>query len=162
MNRIASLMLALPLAAALALPAAAQNRTDQRPTINQLVAQDEARIAQLKANLRVTQDQESEWNRFEKSLKDISRKRAERRLALTDEWDKRNAGKDKKPFTHSEALRKHADALALRAEEIRAMADATEPFSNKLNDRQRQQVDLIIRNYVQAPFSAPEPQRRNF
>ena len=163
MKRLAPLALVLPLAAALAVPAAAQNPTDAyRPTVNQLVAQDEARIAQLKANLRVTQEQERDWGRFEAALKDISKKRAERRLALMDEWDKRDADKERKPLTHAEALRKHADALALRAEEIRAIADASEPFSEKLNPWQRQQVDQIIRTYVQAPFISEDPRRRNF
>jgi len=163
MKRFTPLAVILPLAAALAMPAVAQNRNDtNRPTINQLVAQDEARIAQLKANLRVNQDQERDWSRFETALKDISKKRAERRLALMDEWDKREAEKDKKPLTHTEALRKHADALALRAEEIRALADAAEPFSEKLNNAQRQHVDQIIKTYVQTPFIPEDPRRRNF
>jgi hypothetical protein len=163
MKRFAPIALVLPLAAALAMPAAAQNRNDDnRPTINQLVARDEAKIAQLKANLRITKEQESDWGRFEAALKDISKKRAERRLALMDEWDKREADKDRKPLTHSEALRKHADALALRAEEIRAIADAAEPFSDKLNANQRAQVDQVIRNYVQTPFIYEDPRRRNF
>jgi len=163
MKRFTPLAVMLPLAATLAMPAVAQNRNDtNRPTINQLVAQDEARIAQLKANLRVNQDQERDWSRFETALKDISKKRAERRLALMDEWDKREAEKDKKPLTHTEALRKHADALALRAEEIRALADAAEPFSEKLNNAQRQQVDQIIKTYVQTPFIPEDPRRRNF
>jgi len=163
MKRLLPFAMVLPLAAALALPAAAQNRNEtSRPTINQIVAQDEARIAQLKANLRVTSEQESEWTRFETALKDISKKRAERRLALMDEWDKREAEKDKKPLTHTEALRKHADTLALRAEEIRALADAAEPFSEKLNNAQRQQVDQIIKTYVQTPFIPEDPRRRNF
>ena len=163
MKRVASLALVLPLAAALVIPATAQNRSDQnRPTINQLVAQDEARIAQLKASLRVNQEQEREWTRFEAVLKDISKKRAERRLALMDEWDKREADKEKKPLSHAEALRKHADALSLRADEIRAIADAAEPFSEKLNAGQRQQVDQIIRTYVQTPFVPEDPRRRNF
>lgn len=164
MKRSASIALVLPLAAALSLPAAAQNRNepDRTTTINQLVARDDARIAQLKANLRLNADQESEWSRFEAALKDISKKRAERRVKLMDEWDKRDAEKDKKPFTHAEALRRHADALALRADEIRALADAAEPFSEKLNEGQRRRVDEIIRTYVQAPFIPEDPRRRNF
>ncbi len=163
MKRLAPLAVVLPLAAALALPAAAQNRNDpNRPTINQLVAQDEARIAQLKANLRVTQEQERDWSRFEAALKDVSKKRAERRLALIDEWDKREVDKDRKPLSHADALRKHADALDLRAAELRAIADAAEPFSEKLNPWQRQQVDQVIRNYAKAPFIPEDPRLRNF
>jgi hypothetical protein len=159
MKRLAPLVLVLPLAAALALPATAQTRND-RPTINQLTAQDEARIAQLKANLRISAEQEGDWNKLEAALKDISKKRAERRIALMDEWDKREA--DKKIMTHADSLRKHADALAIRADEIRAIADASEPLSEKLNPWQRQQVDQIIRNYVQTPFIKEDPRNRNF
>jgi hypothetical protein len=161
MKRLTPIALILPLAAALALPAQAQTRTDQRPTINQLVAQDEARIAQLKASLRVTNEQESDWNRLEAALKDVSKKRAEHRLKLIEEWDKRDA-ENKKTLTHTEALRKHADALDRRADEIRAIADAAEPLSDKLDARQRQQVDQIIRNYVQAAYVPEDPRRRNF
>jgi hypothetical protein len=161
MKRFAQLAFVLPLAAALALPAQAQTKTD-RPTITQLVAQDEARIAQLKANLRIEQDQERDWSRFESVLKDISKKRAERRLTLMDEWDKRETERDRKPMGHVEALRKHADALALRADEIRAIADAAEPFSEKLNDRQRAHIDQIIRAYVQTPPIPEDPRRRNY
>lgn len=161
MKRFAPIALVLPLAAALALPAAAQTKNDpDRPTINQLVAKDEARIATLKANLRITKEQESDWGKFEAALKDISRKRAERRLALMDEWDKREA--EKKVMTHADSLRMHADALSQRAEEIRAIADATEPFSEKLNNWQRQQVDQIIRAYVQTPYNREDPRTRNF
>ncbi len=161
MKRLASLILVLPLAAALALPAQAQTQND-RPTLTQLVAPEEARIARLKANLHLAQDQEADWNRFEAALKDISKKRAERRIAMIDEWDKRAAEKDRKPMRHAEALRKHADALALRADEIRAIADAAEPFSEKLNERQRGQVDQIIRTYVQTPYLPENPRRRNY
>ncbi len=161
MKASVSLALVLPLVAAFSLPVQAQSRND-RPTLTQLVAHDEARIAQLKANLRIAEEQERDWTRFEGALKNISKKRAERRLALMEEWDKRENESDRKAMSHAEALRKHADALALRADEIREIADAAEPFSEKLNNWQRQQVDQIIRTYVQAPFIPEDPRRRNF
>ncbi len=158
----AFLALVLPLAAVLSFSAQAQTKNN-RPTLMQLVAHDEARIAQLKANLRISEEQESDWTRFEAALKNIAKKRAERRLALMEEWDNRENESDRgKPMSHAEALRKHAEALALRAEEVRAIADAAEPFSEKLNNWQRQQVDQIIRTYVQAPFIPEDPRRRNF
>jgi hypothetical protein len=151
MKRLIPIAFALPFAALVAAtPAAAQNQNKNdpnRPTVSQLVAQDDARIAQLKANLRLNQDQESDWGKLENALKDISKRRAERRIALLDEYEKRE-----KPLTHAEMLRKHADAMAARAEELRAIADAAEPLSDKFNPQQRQRVDNIIRTYVQAPL----------
>jgi hypothetical protein len=150
MKPFAPVVLALSLGLAVAAaPANAQNKNNpNRPTVSQLVAQDDARIAQLKANLRLSQDQESEWGKLENALKDISKRRAERRIALIDEFEKRDPNK---PMSHAEALRKHADALAARADELRAIADAAEPLSDKFNPQQRQRVDAIIRTYVQAP-----------
>jgi hypothetical protein len=150
MKRLIPIAFALPLAALVAAaPASAQNNKNNpnRPTVSQLVAQDDARIAQLKANLRLTQDQEGDWGKLENALKDISKRRAERQIALLDEYEKRE-----KPLSHAEALRKHADAMTARAEELRAIADATEPLSEKFNPQQRQRVDNIIRTYVQAPL----------
>jgi len=156
-----SVLFALPLAAVLALPVAAQNRGDnERATINQIIAREDARIAQLKANLRLADDQQDDWNRFEAALKDISRKRAERSIKVREEQEKRDAEKDGKQLTHAEALRKHADALTFRADEIRALADASEPLSGKLSDPQRRRVDELIRAYVQAPFIFDGPVRR--
>jgi len=157
----AFLALVLPLAAVLSFSAQAQTKND-RPTLMQLVAHDEARIAQLKANLRISEEQERDWTGFETALKNIAKKRAERRLALMEEWDNRETKNKDQPMSHAEALRKHAEALALRAEEVRAIADAAEPLSDKLNNWQRQQVDQIIRTYVQAPFIPEDPRRRNF
>jgi hypothetical protein len=149
MKRLVPIAFALPLAALIAAaPASAQNKNNpNRPTVSQLVAQDDARIAQLKANLRLTEDQERDWGKLESTLKDISKRRAERQIALLDEYEKRE-----KPLTHAEVLRKHADAMAARAEELRAIADAAEPLSEKFNPQQRQRVDNIIRAYVQAPL----------
>ncbi len=159
---LALLALVLPLVAVLSFPAQAQTKNN-RPTLMQLVAHDEARIAQLKANLRISEEQERDWTGFETALKNIAKKRAERRLALMEEWDNRENENDRgKAMSHAEALRKHAEALALRAEEVRAIADAAEPLSDKLNNWQRQQVDQIIRTYVQAPFIPEDPRRRNF
>lgn len=159
--KIRSFALALPLAAFLALPVAAQNRVDNdRSTINQIIAREDARIAQLKANLRLADDQQDDWNRFEAALKDISLKRADRSIKIREEMDKRDAEKDGKPLTHTEALRRHADALTFRADEIRALAEAAEPLSGKLNYTQRRRVDELIRAYVQAPFISEGPVRR--
>lgn len=154
MKHITAIALGLSLAASLTtVSASAQNQNKNnpnRPTVSQLIAQDDARIAQLKANLRLNEDQESHWGKLESALRDISKKRAERRIALLDEFEKRDR---EKPPTHAGALRKHADALAARADELRTIADAAEPLSDKFNEQQRRRVDEVIRTYVQAPLA---------
>lgn len=149
MKRLTPIALAFSLAALIAAtPASAQNKNNPfRPTVSQLIAQDDARIAQLKANLRLSEDQERDWGQIESVLKDISKRRAERRITLINEYEK------DKPLTHSQALRVHADAMAMRAEELRAIADVIEPLAEKFNEHQRRHVDGLIRTYVvQAPL----------
>lgn len=159
MRTAAAIALGLALSTAATLPVSAQNNQN-RPTLNQLVAQDEARIAQLKANLRLNDDQLSEWGRLESTLKDIAKKRAERRIALYDEYDKRDDKEKERAFTPAEILRKQADALTRRADELRAIADASEPLYAKFNDQQRRRVDEIIRGFASAPFIDGDPRMR--
>ena len=62
-------------------PAAAQRRGDNDvrnpPTSNQIVDQADARIAALKANLRLTPDEDKNWGTFQSALQDIAVKRAD-------------------------------------------------------------------------------------
>src|SRR5262245_13142409 len=65
---------------------------DEVPTVNQLTAVDDARIARLKADLRLSSDQESSWGKLESALKDISKGRAERFIA---HWQDDRDARDK-------------------------------------------------------------------
>src|ERR1700693_6440678 len=76
------------LASGFAIPAlgqsAGENRSD-RPTVNQIMAQDEARLARLKADLQLTSEQEGDWGTLDKELPEMAKRRAERLVAA---WDK--------------------------------------------------------------------------
>lgn len=159
MKIFASTALALALTTLSALPASAQqNQTDRpRPTVNQLTAYDDARIARLKADLRLTQEQESDWGKLESTLKSISKRRAERRIAAFDEAEKRD--KDK-PLTPADRLRRRADMLTHQAEDLRAIADASDPLVGKLNDDQRRRVEQAIQSYAWTGHEDDRPRRR--
>ena len=70
------------------LPAAAQRRGDRDftngPTSNQIVDMADARIATLKADLRLTPDEEKNWGGFRSAIHDIAVARADELKKLRD------------------------------------------------------------------------------
>ena len=60
----------------------ARDRSDRvELTANQIVAELDARIARIKADLRLAPEQEEKWSGFESAAHDISKKRADRQVA---------------------------------------------------------------------------------
>jgi len=140
-------------------PAASQVERD-RPTVGQLIAYDDARIARLKADLRLNKDQDGNWGKFESALKDISKERADRFIAWTDERAKRTVATDPAVApTLAERRRKRADAMAVHAGDLKKLADASEPLLEKLNDNQKRRASDFIEQYAAAPVPAPEMRR---
>jgi hypothetical protein len=140
----------------LVFPAFAQQKAaapaPERPTVNQLVAHDDVRIARLKADLRLKQEQEGAWAKLESAMRDIARKRAERFLARLDESEKRD-----KPLTLIERLRVEAEVMAQRAVDLKRVADAAEPlFGDNFDDRQKRLVSAMIGAHSKAAWRGAE------
>ena len=79
---------ALLSASAMTVPLAAQDRVrDDTFTItaNQIVDMADARIAQLKADLRLTPDQDKNWGSFQSALHDMALRRGDRMTKLRDQ-----------------------------------------------------------------------------
>ena len=129
------------LGALVAAPAFAQKAKSDRPTANQIVAFDDARVAKLKADLRLTSEQESGWGKLESSLKDLSKRRADRMVAR---WEKDDAADARNPPTPGERMRRAADALRAQADELIATADAIDPLWGKLDDRQKRTLSAYL------------------
>jgi hypothetical protein len=126
------------LASGFAIPAlgqpAGENRSD-RPTVNQIMAQDEARLARLKADLQLTSEQEGDWGTLDKALRDISKRRADRLVAVSDKQED-----SRTPPTPIERMRRAADSMRERADDLKSTADAAEPLYGKLNDQQKRSL----------------------
>ncbi len=125
-------------------PSAGPSR--DQPTVNQLIAYDEARIARFKADLRLKPDQEKLWSKLESTLRDISKQRAERVIA---QWDERDKRKDLP--TAVERLRLDADAMAEHAANMKKIADVSEPLFDTLDEPQRRRLTRIIRQQAAEP-----------
>jgi ribosomal protein S15P/S13E len=155
MNKLLALVATAAVASTLTSAALAQSREGDRPTVNQIVAYDQARIARLKADLRLKQDQESAWNKLESTMLDISKRRAERMLKFVEEGEKRSA----EP-TQAERLREQADRLTEHAEDLRKLADAFDGLQ-KFDDGQRRRTSEFVQQFAsrQGEFT-PERRRR--
>jgi hypothetical protein len=110
-----------------------------RPTANQIMAQEEARLAQLKADLHLTSEQEGDWGKFDQALRDISKRRTD---SIISTMDKQSDSRI--PPTLIEGMRRAADAMHKQADDLKSAADAAEPLYGKLNDRQKRTFTAFV------------------
>jgi len=138
--------------------------TSEGPTVNQLTAMDDARIAKAKADLRLTSDQEGYWGKLERALKDISKRRADHVVARWKE-DHEARDKDKDRDQRAEAvtpmgrMRRIADGMNMQAADLKNVADASEPLYNKLDDSQRRTIEGVLREQLSRPIAFEEGRR---
>jgi hypothetical protein len=161
---------ALAITAVLTSPAYAQPLSSdtaknkaEGPTANQLTAIDDAHIARLKADLRLTSDQEGSWGKLESALKEISKRRADHFIARwTEERDLRKENRDQRPTppTPIEQMRLTADGLSQHAADLKSVADAAEPLYGKLDDAQRRTLEASLREQLR-PGGPEEARRRS-
>jgi hypothetical protein len=122
----------------------AQQRGDGGPRAHhrmQMSEQDrgaftDARIAALKAGLKLTPDQEKNWPVLEKALRDQAKVRSERFAARA------SADKPKDPI---ERLKLRADAMAQRGASLKQVADAAGPLYQSLDDAQKRRFTVLAR-----------------
>jgi hypothetical protein len=142
-----------------------KDKSDARegPTVNQLTAIDDARIARLKADLSLTPDQEGYWSKLETALKSISKRRADHFVARwNEERDARDKGdKDKRAeqMTPIERMRRTAEGMSMQAADIKSVADAAEPIYDKLDEGQRRTLDTGLREQLSRPAAFEEGRR---
>lgn len=156
MKRILAGTIALTLASAgtgLALAQQSQPREAQsfRPSAEDVSAFTDARIAALKAGLKLTPEQEKNWPAVEAAIRDLAKERAERmkeradRIAARREA-RRGGDNAQQPGPDAIArLRQGADAMTARAAGLKKLADASEPLYKSLDDSQKRRFGLLLR-----------------
>lgn len=100
----------------------------------------DARIAALKAGLKLTPEQEKNWPAVEAALRDLSQARFEQ---MQKRREARAAG-ESAPNAIAR-LRQRADQLALRAADLKKLADASEPLYQSLDDAQKRRLMMLTR-----------------
>ncbi|MBX9823903.1 MAG: Spy/CpxP family protein refolding chaperone [Xanthobacteraceae bacterium] len=133
--------------AALAQSAPPREGMRMRPSAEDVAAFTDARIAALKAGLKLTAEQEKNWPAVEAALRDIAKQRAERANAMTQRGEARR-GSDSAAQPAPDAIarmREGADGLTRRADNLKKLADASEPLYKSLDDAQKRRFDALIR-----------------
>ncbi len=120
-----------------------------RPTAEDRAAMTDARIAGLKAGLKLSDDQEKHWPAAETALREMAKQRAERREAMMEtRRERREARGGDRPRERADAIermRRGAERMAERAAGMKRFADATEPLYKSLDDAQKRRFHLLMR-----------------
>jgi zinc resistance-associated protein len=117
-------------------PPPAERSQRAQLTADDIAAFTDARIAGLKAALKLTPAQEKNWPAVEQALRDISKERIARRAARAAAGQTTDA---------TERLRERADALTARAAALRRLADAEKPLYQSLDEAQKRRFGLAFR-----------------
>ena len=118
-----------------------------QPSAEDVAALTDARVAGLKAGLKLTAEQEKSWPAVETAIRDLAKERGDR---MKDRAARREArrGGDKAQQARPDALarlRQGADAMTARAASLKKLADASEPLYKSLDDGQRHRFAVLLR-----------------
>ena len=107
-----------------------------RPTAEDFGAFTDARVAAIKAGLRLNVEQEKNWPAFEDAFRNLAKLRTDRILAFRE-------GLQSPPADMLEGLQRRADALGRSAAALRQVADATAPLYKSLDDAQKRRFVVL-------------------
>ncbi len=116
----------------------------------------DAKIASVKAGLKLTADQEKLWPPVETAVRDFAKQRMAQANARASERDARRAeqdqkGPDGKPVAADQTrdpvarLRERADRMAETATGLKKIADAADPLYKTLDDVQKRRLSMLTR-----------------
>ena len=124
---------ALLTGAALTGPAMARDRSERTElTANQMADRADARTAKMKVDLNLTADQDKNWAGFASAMQDVSRKQADRWIAIREAHAQQHGTVDA-----LDEMRRSADAQIERANDRKKLADAAQPLYASLDEQQK-------------------------
>jgi len=100
----------------------------------------DARIAAVKAGLKLNADQEKLWPPVETAVRDFAKLRTDRANARMNAKPDDNAGTPDDPVAR---LRERADAMAASAAAMKKIADAADPLYKTLDDGQKRRLAIL-------------------
>jgi hypothetical protein len=119
------------------------------PPDNQIANDVDAHIARLKADLRLTADQENNWTGLQTSLRDFEINQMAARTAgrstREDRRDRSDRERSDRPNDIA-MMRSEADRLSAHSAALKKLADAAEPLYGSLDDRQKRRLVQFLRN----------------
>jgi hypothetical protein len=103
-------------------------------SVNQIIDQLAAHTARIKADLRLTPEQEKNWPGFESAMREIGKTNADRQVAA-----QADGTQQKGPIDVIEQLRMQARFLGERSVDRKKLADAAQPLFISLSEQQKRQ-----------------------
>lgn len=121
-----------------------QDRDQDRPRFSDAdrLAFTDARIAGLKAGLKLTPDQEKLWPGVEAALRDAAKLRAERAAQWREQRKERRGQTD---VDLVQRMRQAADRMTESAAQVRKLADAIDPLYKTLDESQKRRLSVLLR-----------------
>jgi hypothetical protein len=112
-----------------------------QPTIEDMRAFADARLAALHAGLGLTPDQEKNWPAFEQAAREMAKLRLDRVAAAVD------SRRDRPPQSDDPADRMHRRAAAMTetGATLKKVADAVDPLYTSLDDAQKRRFAILER-----------------
>ena len=122
----------------------------ERPelTANQIADDFAARTARIKADLRLTPDQEKNWPGFESAMNDMAKRYGDRQTAMQADRTQQKA-----PADIIEQLRDEAQFLSDRSVDRKTLADAAQPLYASLDDQQKRRFAKALFDVSRWPGS---------
>jgi zinc resistance-associated protein len=107
----------------------------------------DARVAGLKAGLKLTAEQEKNWPAVETAIRDLAKARGDRMTERAARREARRSGGNAQPAGPDaiSRLRQGADAMTARAAGLKKLADASEPLYKSLDDGQKRRFGMLLR-----------------
>jgi len=102
---------------------------------NQISDQVDACIARIRADLRLTPEQEKNWTGFESAMRDIGKKQADREITR-----RADRAQQQGPVDIIEQMRRGANSMSERSVDQKTLADAAQPLFASLNDQQKRRL----------------------
>ena len=131
---------ALLTGSALSGSAVARDRSEHTElTASQIADRADARTAKMKVDLNLTADQEKNWSGFASAMQDMTKKQADRRIAMRDARAQQHG-----TFDALDEMRSRADAQIERANDRKKLADAAQPLYASLTDQQKSRFAEIL------------------
>ena len=121
------------------------NTAQQRPRLSpeDRAALTDARIAGLKAGLKLTAAQEKNWPAVEAALRDRAKLRAERFEQFRKSREQTDPAQRRGDMI--ERMRSRADNMASSAVSLKKFSDALDPLYKSLDDGQKQRFAMLYR-----------------
>ncbi len=107
-----------------------------QPNAEDIAAFTDARIAAMRAGLKLTAEQERNWPAFETAARNIAKLRAERWASFRNE---------PRPGNIVEFLQRRSDTATRSAAALKQLSDATGPLYGSLDDGQKRRFGMLAR-----------------